>query len=73
MSIRVFDATQVPWPVDDKAYDLFMALQVFEHLTDRQREAFLEVLVILEVVISSNPPTRLATRPRLSSRRLQCL
>ena len=32
VSIRVFDATQVPWPVDDKAYDLFMALQVFEHL-----------------------------------------
>ena len=33
VSDPVLDATQVPWPVDDKAYDLFMALQVFEHLT----------------------------------------
>ena len=55
VSIRVFDATQVPWPVDDKAYDLFMALQVFEHLTDRQREAFLEVRRIARHAIVSLP------------------
>jgi hypothetical protein len=55
VSIRVFDATQVPWPVDDKAYDLFMALQVFEHLTDRQREAFLEVRRIARHAIISLP------------------
>ena len=55
VSIRVFDATQAPWPVDDKAYDLFMALQVFEHLTDRQREAFLEVRRIARHAIISLP------------------
>lgn len=55
VSIRVFDATQVPWPVDDKAYGLFMALQVFEHLTDRQREAFLEVRRIARHAIISLP------------------
>ena len=55
VSIRVFDATQSPWPVDDKAYDLFMALQVFEHLTDRQREAFLEVRRIARHAIISLP------------------
>jgi hypothetical protein len=55
VSIMVFDATQAPWPVDDKAYDLFMALQVFEHLKDRQREAFLEVRRIARHAIISLP------------------
>jgi hypothetical protein len=37
------DATVAPWPVADKSYDLFVALQVFEHLVGRQDEAFAEV------------------------------
>jgi hypothetical protein len=39
----VADATRAPWPVDAGRYDLFVALQVFEHLGTRQPEAFLEV------------------------------
>jgi hypothetical protein len=39
----VHDARTVPWPVGDKAYDLFVAFQVFEHLGNSQPEAFREV------------------------------
>jgi hypothetical protein len=53
--ITIHDATQAPWPVDDKAYDLFLALQVFEHLRDRQREAFLEVRRVARHAIISLP------------------
>jgi hypothetical protein len=53
--ITVHDATQAPWPVEDKAYDLFLALQVFEHLRDRQREAFLEVRRVARHAIISLP------------------
>lgn len=37
------DARETPWPIESKAYDLFVALQVFEHLEGRQVEAFAEV------------------------------
>lgn len=37
------DATVAPWPIEDRAYDLFVGLQVFEHLGTRQAEAFREV------------------------------
>ncbi len=37
------DATVVPWPIPDKAYDLIIASQVFEHFDGRQREAFGEL------------------------------
>jgi len=36
------DAMSVPWPLADKAYDLFIALQVWEHLDGFQVEAFAE-------------------------------
>jgi hypothetical protein len=55
VSITVHDATKEPWPFDDKAYDLFMALQVFEHLGDRQPEAFREVRRIARNAIISLP------------------
>jgi hypothetical protein len=51
----VHDATDVPWPFADKAYDLFVALQVFEHLGTRQREAFLEVRRVARHAILSLP------------------
>ena len=51
----VHDATSVPWPVPDKAYDLFVALQVFEHLGTAQPEAFLEVRRIARHAILSLP------------------
>jgi len=37
------DATIVPWPIADKAYDLIIASQVFEHFNGQQREAFAEL------------------------------
>ena len=53
--ITIHDATEAPWPVGDKAYDLFLALQVFEHLRDRQPEAFLEVRRVARHAIISLP------------------
>lgn len=51
----VHDATEVPWPIADGAYDLFVALQVFEHLTDSQEAAFAEVRRIARHAIVSLP------------------
>jgi len=48
------DATITPWPVRKK-YDLFIALQVFEHLTGRQAQAFQEVKRIARYAILSLP------------------
>jgi hypothetical protein len=55
VSITLHDATITPWPMPDKAYGLFVALQVFEHLGDRQPEAFLEVRRIARHAIISLP------------------
>jgi hypothetical protein len=55
VSITLHDATVTPWPVADRAYDLFVALQVFEHLGDRQSEAFLEVRRVARHAIISLP------------------
>jgi hypothetical protein len=38
----VHDATVTPWPVPGRSYDLFVALQVWEHLRDSQVDAFRE-------------------------------
>jgi hypothetical protein len=48
------DATKAPWPVCKK-YDLFIALQVFEHLVDSQIQAFQEVKRIARYAILSLP------------------
>lgn len=53
--VTIHDATVAPWPVADKAYDLFVALQVFEHLRDRQPDAFREVRRIARHAIISLP------------------
>lgn len=53
--MTVHDATIRPWPFDDKQYDLFMGLQVFEHLKDQQPQAFLEVRRIARHAIISLP------------------
>lgn len=34
------DARQIPWPIDDKQYEWFVALRVFHHLWPVQRECF---------------------------------
>lgn len=49
------DATVMPWPIKDKEYDLFIALQVWEHLAGRQREAFGEVMRTSKTAILSFP------------------
>lgn len=49
------DATVVPWPINDKEYDLFIALQVWEHLAGRQKEAFKEVMRTSKMAILSFP------------------
>lgn len=49
------DARVVPWPIPDKAYDLFLALQVFEHLKGRQREAFSEARRVARHIILTLP------------------
>jgi Methyltransferase domain len=51
----IANATQTPWPVDDRQYDLFVALQVFEHLGRRQPEAFREVRRVARNAILSLP------------------
>ncbi len=50
----VFDATVTPWNVPDD-YDLFIGLQVWEHLGDKQKEAFQEVKRVARSAILSFP------------------
>ena len=49
------DATVIPWPIADGAYDLFIALQVWEHLGASQAAAFAEVRRIARAAILSFP------------------
>ena len=51
----VHDVTQVPWPFADGEYDLFVALQVFEHLGTSQVAAFHEVGRVARRAIISLP------------------
>lgn len=51
----VHNATQVPWPVANKAYDLFVAFQVFEHLGTHQAAAFREARRVARHAILSLP------------------
>jgi hypothetical protein len=49
------DATITPFPVKDSAYDMFIALQVWEHLKGKQEDAFREVMRISKKAILSFP------------------
>ena len=51
----LWDARNTPWPIEDKKYDLFIALQVWEHLGDKQGDAFREVMRISRMAILSFP------------------
>jgi hypothetical protein len=53
--VIIQDAKVTPWPVSDGEYDLFVALQVFEHLGTAQPEAFREVARIARHAILSLP------------------
>jgi len=49
------DAIVKPWPVIDKSYDLFLGLQVWEHLDNKQVLAFKEALRVSKHIILSFP------------------
>jgi hypothetical protein len=49
------DARVTPWPIEDERYDLFVALQVFEHLGTEQSQAFREVRRVARNAIISLP------------------
>lgn len=51
----VHDAGKAPWPIADKQYDMFVGLQVWEHLEGRQSEAFRELARIANQAILSFP------------------
>jgi hypothetical protein len=53
--VIVHDATKAPWPMADRQYDLFVALQVFEHLGGGQRAAFREVRRVARHAVISLP------------------
>jgi hypothetical protein len=53
--VIVHDATSKPWPINDQKYDLFIALQVWEHLDNKQSRAFREVMRISKMAILSFP------------------
>jgi len=47
----IHDARKTPWPVEDKKYELFIALRVFQHLSPVQKECFLEAKRISKSVL----------------------
>jgi hypothetical protein len=51
----LWDATVTPWPVKNKQYDVFVALQVWEHLQGKRFKAFREVVRISNWAILSFP------------------
>ena len=55
VEVTVHNATRTPWPFDDKQFDLFIALQVFEHLGSAQSAAFREVRRVSRHAILSLP------------------
>src|SRR5688500_11902516 len=51
----VWDAAQTPWPIGAGRYDAAVALQVWEHLRDKQREAFAELRRVARFAVLSFP------------------
>lgn len=51
----IFDATKTPWDIPDKEYDVFVALQVLEHLGPNQPLVFEEIKRISKYCIISLP------------------
>lgn len=49
------DATVVPWPIKDKSYDMFLGLQVLEHLNGQQERVFQEIKRISNEAIITLP------------------
>ena len=55
VEITVHNAIRTPWPFDDKQFDLFIALQVFEHLGSFQPAVFREVRRVARHAVLSLP------------------
>ena len=53
--VILHDATESPWPFDDKTYDLIVALQVWEHLDNKQSRAFREAMRVSRMAVLSLP------------------
>lgn len=53
--IYLHDARKCPWPIADKQYDVFVALQVLEHLGPRQIDIFSEIRRISRVALITLP------------------
>ncbi len=51
----VHDATIKPWPFKENGYDLVVALNVFEHLDNKQSRAFRETMRIARSAIITVP------------------
>jgi len=60
----IHNATVLPWPIADGAYDLFIALQVFEHLGTNQAAVFREVRRVARHAILSLPIDWVMSDPR---------
>lgn len=54
-TVVVHNAINAPWPFEDGAYDLFVALQVFEHIVGGQEIAFREVRRVAKHAVISLP------------------
>src|SRR4051812_39486596 len=51
----LWDAGQTPWPIGGKRYDAVVALQVMEHLGDRQAAVFREMRRVARFAVLSFP------------------
>jgi hypothetical protein len=51
----IYDITKNNWPINDKYYDLVIALQVWEHLDNKQTRAFHELMRIAKRAVLSFP------------------
>ncbi len=51
----IYDITKKEWPIESKKYDLVIALQVWEHLDNKQSRAFRELRRISRRAILSFP------------------
>ena len=49
------DLSKIRWPIPDFSYDLLIGLQVWEHLGDKQADAFREVMRVAKKAILSFP------------------
>lgn len=62
------DARQIPWPIENKVYDLFIALRVYHHLAPVQKECLREAIRIAKKVIIVVPSSYESTGISINSK-----